>query len=251
MAQTHHHGGHRARLRKRWETAGLRSFEPHEVIELLLFFVIPQRDVNPLAHELIHRFGSVAGVLAAEPEALKEVANVGAYTAGFLSFLHAACARYAKMRLTDRPKITNIKMMSARCAELFDPSDQEQIWMLCMNMTGHLLGSSELCSGDWRTRLTLRQAIEPALRYEAQTVLLLQRRRPGNVVARDEDVDFTVRLARQLDLLNIRLLDSVIMSDHSIISLRKTGLYRLGGERGSDELRKLCEHWLDEEEFGQ
>ena len=57
------HSGHRARLRQRFFEEGLSGFAPHEALELLLCFAIPQRDVNPLAHQLIERFGSLSAVL--------------------------------------------------------------------------------------------------------------------------------------------------------------------------------------------
>ena len=57
------HTGHRQRLRERFRAQGLAGFAEHEVLELLLIYAIPQKDVNPLAHALLERFGSLAAVL--------------------------------------------------------------------------------------------------------------------------------------------------------------------------------------------
>ena len=59
------HDGHRDRVRKRFLENDLNGFADHEALELLLHYAIPQRDVNPLAHELIGRFGSLSGVFSA------------------------------------------------------------------------------------------------------------------------------------------------------------------------------------------
>ncbi len=83
------HTGHRARMRSRLYETGLDGFQPHEVLELLLYCVIPKRDVNPLAHALLDRFGSVGAVLAASPEELTRVPGVGMQTAEFFSALSA------------------------------------------------------------------------------------------------------------------------------------------------------------------
>ena len=81
------HSGHRARLRRRFFEEGLSGFAPHEALELLLCFAIPQRDVNPLAHKLIKRFGSLSAVLEARPEELMETPGVGPNAAALLSLI--------------------------------------------------------------------------------------------------------------------------------------------------------------------
>ena len=67
------HNGHRARMRERFRTEGLDGFAPHEVLELILFYAIPQRNVNPLAHKLLEVFGSLHAVLDAPAEDLAKV----------------------------------------------------------------------------------------------------------------------------------------------------------------------------------
>ena len=67
------HTNHRERLKNRFLTEGLDTFDPHNIMELLLFYSIPQRDTNELGHELINRFGSLAGVFDAPFDELLEV----------------------------------------------------------------------------------------------------------------------------------------------------------------------------------
>ena len=62
------HAGHRQRLKERFLRDGLDNFEEHQVLELLLFYGIPQRDTNEIAHALIEKFGSLSRVLEASPE---------------------------------------------------------------------------------------------------------------------------------------------------------------------------------------
>ena len=88
------HDGHRKRLRERAARTGLEGFQPHEVLELLLSETIPRKDVNPLAHALIDRFGSFSGVLNAGREELMQVPGVGErklrqYGPDFLTEIHA------------------------------------------------------------------------------------------------------------------------------------------------------------------
>src|SRR5436189_1059895 len=72
-----HYHGHRERLRSRFREAGAEALADYEMLELVLFRAIPQRDVKPLAKELLARFGSFAEVISAPPELLKEIDGLG------------------------------------------------------------------------------------------------------------------------------------------------------------------------------
>ena len=78
------HEGHRKRLRQRFDQVGLDGFSEHEILELILFQVIPRRDTNPLAHELINHFGNLAEVLDASKDELMQVPGVGEAVASVL-----------------------------------------------------------------------------------------------------------------------------------------------------------------------
>ena len=95
MSEKTVHAGHRARLRERFLKEGLSGFSEHEVLELLLMFAIPQKDVNPLAHALIGRFGSLSAVLEASPAELMRVAGVGQNAAALLSLMPQLMGYYS------------------------------------------------------------------------------------------------------------------------------------------------------------
>lgn len=83
----HLHAGHRSRMRRRFLRDGLSSFADHEVLELLLFYVVPRQDVNPMAHALLDKFGSLPGVLDASIEDLCTIHGVGPKIAQFLTLI--------------------------------------------------------------------------------------------------------------------------------------------------------------------
>ena len=81
------HAGHRQRVRARLLSEGPDAMAPHELLEFILFYAIPKRDVNPLAHRLIDRFGSLGGVLAADESELRAVDGMGAAAAPVLLYI--------------------------------------------------------------------------------------------------------------------------------------------------------------------
>ena len=102
------HSGHRKRLKKRAELEGLEHFEPHNLLELLLFYTIPRADTNDTGHRLLDEFGSFAGVLDASPQALMRVHGVGRETALFLSMLPAVFRMYVQSQTNDYRGLKNL-----------------------------------------------------------------------------------------------------------------------------------------------
>lgn len=97
------HTGHRQRMKAEFLARGIEGWPDHRVLELLLFYSIPQGDVNGLAHDLIEQFGSLSGVLDASVEELRKVKGVGEHTAVLLRMLPALLGRYqaSRTRLSD------------------------------------------------------------------------------------------------------------------------------------------------------
>lgn len=88
------HKGHRKRLRKRFIENGLNSFQPHEIVEFILFYSIPRANTNEIAHNLIKRFGSVYGVLQASPEELNAINGISCKSIEFIKTFSDVCHYY-------------------------------------------------------------------------------------------------------------------------------------------------------------
>src|SRR6185312_3200656 len=98
-----HYHGHRERLRGRFREAGADAVSDYELLELVLFRAIPQRDIKPLAKELIAKFGSFAEVVASPPARLAEVKGMGDAAVTELKIVHAAANRLARGQVQKRP----------------------------------------------------------------------------------------------------------------------------------------------------
>ena len=88
------HEGHRQRLKNRFLTEGLDSFETHNILELLLFYSIPQRDTNGIAHKLLDTFGSLKGVFEADFEELIKIDGIKENTATLLKLIPEVARAY-------------------------------------------------------------------------------------------------------------------------------------------------------------
>jgi len=135
------HDGHRERMRERYRTQGLDSFAQHEILELMLFYAIPQRNVNPLAHQLITHFGSLYNVITATPEQLAQVRGVGDYTATLVSLFGDVYRKAEQTRAAQREKLTTRKATVNYCIRLLESEKRELFYAICLNGQMETLGA--------------------------------------------------------------------------------------------------------------
>ena len=137
------HDGHRQRLKTEF-LARPDSFPDHKLLELLFFYANPRSDTNPLAHELIDRFGSLAGVLDAPPEELCKVKGMGKHGAVLLKTVKELSGRY----LTARTRVDDIARNSRDYYQLLRPyffgARNELLCLLCMDGKHKVLGIRRL-----------------------------------------------------------------------------------------------------------
>jgi DNA repair protein RadC len=222
------HDGHRQRLKERYAESGLDSFEQHQVLELLLFYCIPRRDTNAIAHELIHRFGTVSGVLSASKEELEKVEGLGSSSATFLKLLHDL-DRYCQVRCVERPVILNT---IERCGEVLIPYfcgfRNEVVYLLCLDAKCKMLCCKEVGEGSVNSAaVPIRRVVEMALAAGATSVVLAHNHPSGVAVPSPEDAWTTRKLARALYAVEIQLVDHLVIADGDYVSLVQSGMYRL------------------------
>ena len=216
------HAGHRARIRERFRQEGLAGFSEHEVLELLLTYAIPQRDVNPLAHELIAMFGSLAGVLEADEEELLRVSGVGANAASIITLIPPLLAYYQMNAMGTRPVINNLADARTYCSALFMGAHRERVYMICIDQSGRVLHPALLHEGTLdEVTLYPREIVQTALRHNAFGVILAHNH-PGGIAAPSHaDYVTTENIVSALGIVNIRVVDHIILAGNSSYSMTR------------------------------
>lgn len=149
MPLKHSHGGHRARLRARFRKAP-DSLEDHELLELLLFYAIPQKDTNPLAHDLLQRFGSLSGVLNADLTQISQVPGMGETSSQLLPVILELNRRYLRQQLSkDPPKAYDPEYVGGICLSKFFDKTEEHVWALALNSRYDVVAEAEIGIGDF------------------------------------------------------------------------------------------------------
>lgn len=218
------HEGHRERMRKRFREEGLDMFTDIQALELLLYYTIPRRDTNLIAHNLLERFGSFSQVLEAPVEELVKVEGVGENTAVFLHLIPQAGRFYMRDR-TD-----NVKVLPTleSCADFLVPRfigrRVEMVFLLCMDAKCKVLSCRKISEGSVNTAgISVRKIVEQALAAGASSVVIAHNHPGGLAIPSNEDIQTTEKIADSLRALDIHLVDHIIVADGDYVSLAQSG----------------------------
>lgn len=224
MSEKNIHTGHRQRMKDEFLARGLEGMPKHRALELLLFYAIPQGDVNPLAHDLIDHFGSFSAVFQATPEQLMAVKGVGKNTAALIKLVLAVNSLYRQ----DRTDLSCVYQHTRQFKDLFEPefygAREEQVCIACLDKRFKLIKCCKICQGDTDVvALSSRKVMETALNYNASVVVLAHNHTSGLATPSVEDIQATRHLQKSLRQLDILLYDHIILADGAVVSLRESG----------------------------
>lgn len=226
------HTGHRQRMRERFLQHGLDGFADHEVLELMLFYAIPQRNVNPLAHALIDRFGSLHGVLEAPVEELCKVDGMGAYASVFISLFSRVARRAEWSRAGERELVSNRGMAERHCLRLLDGLREEHFYAVCLDGQMRLIKDALIARGTLvEVPAYPRMVAEAALRHNAHSIVLCHNHPGGSVVPSRQDVEMTRVLLQLLQSIDVYLADHIIVAQGRALSMVNAGLIEQKTER--------------------
>ena len=218
------HEGHRDRVRKRFREEGLDHFSDVQALELLLFYVIPRGDTNPIAHELLSHFGSISQVLEAGVEDLCKVPGVGEKTALFLTMI----PQMGRFYLVDRSRNATVLPTLENCAAYLMPRffgrKLETVFLLCLDAKCKVLCCREIGEGSVNAAsISVRKVVEAALSANATSVVLAHNHPSGVALPSADDVQTTRRIAAALSAVEINLIDHIVVAEGDFISMAQSG----------------------------
>ena len=220
------HDGHRARLRRQLMEGGLDSFSDVQVLELLLGFAIARKDVNPLAHALLDRFGSLSGVLDAPAGELMKVPGIGENTAVMLSVMPQLMRRYTIGKNKTGTILNTTTKAGSYLLPFFFGAKDEQVYLLCLDAKCKVLDCRKLFTGSVNTvGVSVRRIVEEALRRNATSVILAHNHTSGIALPSREDEETTNMVQAAPEAVGIRLADHMVMVEDDFGSMADRGFF--------------------------
>lgn len=218
------HAGHRSRMRRRFLETGLEGFQDHEVLEFLLFYAVPRRNVNQMAHMLLERFGTLAGALDASEEELQTVPGIGPRVANFLKLIPQIMAQMARVAHPDKPLFLRTPkdlevILDQRCPDC-------PVGHLLLILTNEARNVVATHLYDRFEVITPREVMLQAANTRASYATLAERVEDCTDIPHPDRLQALEDLAKKMGLLEVPLLDyyAVDLLGHSPRSYARAGL---------------------------
>lgn len=217
--------GHRARLRERLLKGGAEALADYEVLEYLLFAAIKQGDTKPIAKELLKQFGSLAGVLNADPNALQRIKGVGETSAAALKSVAVAARRMARSEVTRKPVLSSWQALLDYLAIDMAHLTVERVRVLYLDTRNRLIDDHHVGDGSIdEAAIHPREVIRRAMDIGATALILVHNHPSGSPEPSRADIQITQKIAEAGRLLGITVHDHVIVGREGHVSLRSKGL---------------------------
>ncbi|MCB5176608.1 RadC family protein [Microvirga lenta] len=216
-----HYHGHRDRLRARFLQVGGDALPDYELLELVLFRLIPRRDVKPIAKELLKRFGTFAEVLAAPPARLMEVDGIGANVVTDLKVIEAAARRLVKGDVAKRQVLSSWTSVIDYCRAAMAFMDKEQFRLLFLDKRNGLIADEVQQSGTVdHTPVYPREVVKRALELSASALILVHNHPSGDPTPSPADIKMTREIMEVAKPLGITVHDHIIVGREGHASLK-------------------------------
>ncbi len=218
------HNGHRQRLKRRFLEQDLDGFDKHNILELLLFFGIPQKDTNEIAHNLIDTFGSLSAVFDAPYSQLTKVPGVGDNVATLIKLIPSL----ARVYMTDKYKY-KLFITSSDLGNYILPRfvgiNEERVFVMYLDIKNNLLGSEFAAKGSLtNVSMDFRKIIDGVLKYNAVNVVIAHNHPGGIALPSTDDINSTRALSDALRLVNAKLYDHLVVSDNEFVSFKDSNI---------------------------
>ena len=219
------HEGHRERLRARFINEGLDSFEPHQVLELILFYAIPRKDTNEIAHRLLDKFGSLSKVMDADPKDLMQVKDIGEHAACLISLFSKVFRVYSRDKVSTKATLSSRADIFNYVKSLYHGRLYETFFLISLDAQNRVLHAENIMEGTIdEIAVYPRVVVEAALRHKAYSVILAHNHPGGTVMPSKMDVTATRHIASALKPIHIELKDHIIVTNENCLSFQEMNL---------------------------
>ena len=218
--------GHRERLRKRFLISGISGFHDYEVLELLLTYVIVQKDCKQIAKELLEKYGNLYTLLSQDSEELQKNNYISERVAVYFKVLFSILENllYRKIDKATTVISSNIQLLNYLQHSLAN-REIEVFKVLFLNTQNELLKEEELFKGTIdRSTVYIRELVKKILDYKAKSIIIVHNHPSGSLKPSQSDIQITSKIKEVLDSLDMKLLDHLIISGKGHFSFLEEGL---------------------------
>jgi DNA repair protein RadC len=223
--QIPHYKEHRKRMKKKFTASGVDAFHDYEVLELLLFYAIPRKDLKPLAKDLLKKFGTLKGVMDASIRDLEGITGVSTHTAVLIKLIRDMGSLYLKEKAKEKPQITCTRELLDYCRTAIGGLKDERFCVIYLDAQNKITGMETIQEGIVNQAVVYpRKVLENAIAQKASAIILVHNHPSGHVKPSDADIKLTKTIRDTARMLDILVHDHVIVGENRFFSFREEGL---------------------------
>ena len=210
----HNHSGHRKRMKDKQAEFGSRVFSDHELLEMLLFFSIPQRNTNDIAHELVERFGSPKKAIEADACQLMQTKGVKANTVCLFGLISEIYRRGRQVLPNGRAQYSTLSSVGEFLTHYFSGLQEERFCAMLLDGSMRLIKFCLLASGSVNSAsVDVKSLARTALLENATNVIIAHNHPSGNALPSNTDRELTSRVETALSAIGINLIEHIIVGE--------------------------------------
>ncbi len=220
-----HYKGHRQRLRGRFSDSGPDALADYEILELVLFALIPRRDVKPLAKKMLAHFGNLPEMMAAPATEFQKIPGLNDTSITSLKAITALAHRAMKTELEKKPVMNNWTRLMDYCHATMAHEKKEHFRLLFLNKKNELIADEIQGSGTVdHTPAYPREIMKRALELGATALILVHNHPSGDPKPSQADIDMTNAIIAAANPFNIIIHDHIVVSRSGYSSFKNLGL---------------------------
>ena len=217
---THPHGGHRGRMKDKYMQNGADGFASHELLEMLLFYCVPRKDTNELAHEMIERFGSLEGILSAKDHELMQVSGIKQNACALISLVRDINKRCEIEKTKDIRVFDTQDKIEAYLTPIFSMLNVERLYMMCFDNSMRLISCDFISEGTVNASIfNIRNMVEKAYNVHAANVIIAHNHPNGRAIPSPNDMDATCDIDAAFRIMGINLCEHFIFADGKCVPI--------------------------------
>lgn len=207
------HEGHRQRLKNKFIEHGFQGFEQHNILELLLFYSIPRKDTNEIAHDLLNTFGSLEGVFNAKFEELIKVEGIKENSATLIKMIPSIAREYLTDSYRDQVVFDDAETIANFLINKYVGETNEIVYAMFLNNKYELLGVEKMHEGSVNSSfISIRKLIDSVLKYNSSLVIIAHNHPDGTICPSMDDIETTTRLIDALNMIDAKLLEHFVIA---------------------------------------
>lgn len=219
--------GHRSRLRERFLKSGFSGLLDYEIIELLLTLGTPRKDCKAQAKIALKVFGSLNGVLNAPLPELIKINGIGVSNSIGIQLFKSLFEKYKEGIVAQSKSFNSIKEIGEYLIEKIGKYTVEHFVILFFDTKNKLL-FNDISVGTINASIVHpREVFNKAIEVHANSIIIAHNHPSGDMEPSSDDLTTTFRLIEAGKIIGIKVVDHIIVTTQSYISLRQNNLLNI------------------------